>query len=88
MEQSAVLARHRRRRSRLKRPGRVNFQSRVQMYLFKARQRARDEFQCALEELGLTASEARQRSLQRCVSSLDHPRHLVAGTGANQLYEL
>lgn len=89
--QSAVLARH---------PeaafcavettgdGEVNFQSRVQMHLFKARQRARDEYQRALVEVGMTAEQAQRRWLQRSRSSLDHPRHVVAGTGANQLYEL
>jgi predicted nucleotide-binding protein (sugar kinase/HSP70/actin superfamily) len=89
--QSAVLARH---------PeaafctvettgdGEVNVQSRVQMFLFKARQRAREEFQSALKKTGLTVTEAQRRSRRRRRSSLDHPRHFVAGTGANQLYEL
>jgi len=68
--------------------GEVNFQSRVQMYLFKARQSARAEFECAQQKLGLPADEARRRYASRHRSSLRHPQHVVAGTGANQLYEL
>jgi len=68
--------------------GEVNFQSRVQMYLFKARQRARAEFDSALAERRLTAADARWRYARRRHSSLDHPPHVVAGSASNQLYEL
>jgi hypothetical protein len=39
--------------------GAVNFQSRVQMYLSKAKQSARDEFEKALEQHGLSAQAVR-----------------------------
>lgn len=68
--------------------GEVNFQSRVQMHLFKSRQKARAEFERVRTERGLTDAEARERYDRRRRSSLDQPRRIVAGTAANQLYEL
>jgi len=53
--------------------GDVNFQSRVQMYLFKARQKTRAEFDRALAEHCLTRGEARDRYDRRRRSSLDQP---------------
>jgi hypothetical protein len=58
------------------------------MHLFKARQKARAEFERVRAERGLTEGEARERYDRRRRSSLDQPRHVVAGTAANQLLEL
>ncbi|MBI3865841.1 MAG: 2-hydroxyglutaryl-CoA dehydratase [Planctomycetia bacterium] len=68
--------------------GEVNFQSRVQMFLFKARQVARVEFAAALEQRGLTLDAAREQLKQRRHSAIAVPAHVVAGTGANQVYAL
>ncbi len=40
--------------------GAVNFYSRVQMYLFKARQRAREEYEATLEKYGVTDEQVRE----------------------------
>ena len=71
--------------------GAVNVQSRVQMDLFKARQKATTEFDELLEKTGLSHEEA----LKRVASSgraraLYYPPHVdgVAGTGANHLMQL
>ena len=70
--------------------GAVNFYSRVQMYMFKARERARQEFEDALAHHGITEAQAREFIEQ-------HPRygrtfykapHVVAGTGADLIHEI
>ena len=68
--------------------GAVNFQSRVQMFLFKARQKARSEFDSALLQCGLTAENARICCQRRRKASLCYPRHVVAGTAANEVFEI
>ena len=62
--------------------GAVNFQSRVQMFLFKARQKAKVEFDEAVQNYGKELS-----SLRLGQKGMDYPKHKVAGTGANLVFE-
>lgn len=70
--------------------GAANVYSRIQMALFKARGRAEAEFETALDRLGLSVEEARRRAGRRwrLRGALHYPRHTVAGTAANAVYEL
>ncbi|HZV03441.1 MAG TPA: 2-hydroxyglutaryl-CoA dehydratase, partial [Planctomycetota bacterium] len=70
--------------------GKVNVHSRVQMMLFKAHERARAEFDQALKQAGLTLAEARKLAEKDPLarSPLHHPKHVLTGTGANQVLEL
>jgi predicted nucleotide-binding protein (sugar kinase/HSP70/actin superfamily) len=69
--------------------GAVNFYSRVQMFLFKARQRAQAEYRAALEEHGVTEDQVREvvRS-----SRYGHPfykaPHIACGTGADLVHQV
>ena len=67
--------------------GEVNAQSRIQMDLFKARQRAEEEFRRAVRLSGLNDA-ALPRRLGRRFRALHYPPHVVAGTAANQALEL
>ena len=70
--------------------GRVNFQSRVQMFLFKAKQAARDELDRALVENGVTLEQV-QAFLEknpRFGHSLRKPEHRYAGTAADLVNEV
>jgi predicted nucleotide-binding protein (sugar kinase/HSP70/actin superfamily) len=66
--------------------GAVNVQSRVLMYLFKARQKAQQEYDSLRQASGRSQQVledlARRRGYAR---SLFYPRHKVAGTATNQL---
>ena len=69
--------------------GAVNFYSRVQMYMFKARERARQEYQDALAQYGI--SEAQARAFiegSRYAKTFYKPPHVVAGTGADLIHEI
>jgi len=70
--------------------GATNFYSRVQMYMFKARQLAEAELQKALDDTGLTLDEVRAFLAKhpRYASPLYKPRHRVAGTAADLVYEV
>lgn len=70
--------------------GAVSAYSRVQMALFKARTKAKEELEKALEEKGLTIEDASLRAAEKpkLRSALHYPRHEVAGTAANLAYEL
>ena len=69
--------------------GAVNVYSRVQMMLFKARKAAEKEFNQALEENGITADEFKKRiSGKKWSWSLSYPRHFVAATAANTVFEV
>ncbi len=70
--------------------GAVGIYSRVQMALFKARARAKDEFNKALADNGIEDVESlrKRRAGQKARKALFYPRHKVAGTGANVVYEL
>jgi predicted nucleotide-binding protein (sugar kinase/HSP70/actin superfamily) len=68
--------------------GAVNVYSRVQMMLFKARQKAREEFEAALEEVGMDEETFKKRMAgsRRFTRSLWQPSHKVAGTASNFVY--
>jgi predicted nucleotide-binding protein (sugar kinase/HSP70/actin superfamily) len=70
--------------------GAVNFYSRVQMYLFKARQAAVREFEQALKETGLTLEKARELLAKHPVhgSPLHRSPHRASITSADLVYEL
>ncbi len=66
--------------------GEVNVQSRIQMDLFKARQRAEKEFQEAVANSGLPVEQLRRKAAKR--KALHYPAHVVAGTAANEVLDL
>jgi predicted nucleotide-binding protein (sugar kinase/HSP70/actin superfamily) len=69
--------------------GAVNVQSRVLMHLFKARQKARQEYDALREASGRSQSDLeRQASRRRFAWSLFYPPHRVAGTASNLLIAL
>lgn len=70
--------------------GRVNFYSRVQMYLFKARQAAAAELERACAEHGVTIEQVREfvRATPRFGSSLHKPPHKYAGAAADLVAEV
>lgn len=70
--------------------GAVGIYSRVQMALFKARTRAKDEFEKALAAIGLDDPETLRNGNHdgKSRSAVYYPRHKVAGTAANTLYDL
>ncbi|MBI2391657.1 MAG: 2-hydroxyglutaryl-CoA dehydratase [Deltaproteobacteria bacterium] len=70
--------------------GRVNFYSRVQMYLFKAKLAAQDELDEALAQHGLRKEQVQEflAAHPRFASSLHKSPHAVAGTGADLVHEI
>jgi hypothetical protein len=70
--------------------GKVNVQSRVQMFLFKARLAAQKEYAELLEKLGLTAEQVSEflRQHPRWASPLHRAPHGAAGTAADRLVEI
>ena len=68
----------------------VNAHSRVQMMLFKARQKARAEYEKALAETGLTEDQFRQKvaAMRKWKNVKARPLHVVAGAAANLVYSL
>lgn len=69
--------------------GAVNFYSRVQMFLFKARERARKEFDETLAEYGITVEQARAfLKGSRYESSLYKAPHRTAGTSTDILHRI
>jgi predicted nucleotide-binding protein (sugar kinase/HSP70/actin superfamily) len=70
--------------------GAVNFQSRVQMYLFKAKHAAQAEFDSALKDTGLTLEMLSEflSKHPRYAASLHLPPHAVAHTAADLVYEI
>jgi hypothetical protein len=58
------------------------------MFLFKAKQKARSEFESALKNKNLDIKAAAQRLSMRQRKPLSYPRQRVSGTAANQVYEL
>jgi len=70
--------------------GAVGVYSRVQMALFKARARAREEYEKALADIGIDDPEQLRQGKRhgKLRSATYYPRHKVAGTAANALYEL
>ncbi len=70
--------------------GRVNFYSRVQMYLFKAKLKAQDELEAAFKQYGVTKEEAEAWLAKhpRLGSPLHKAPHAVAGAGADLVHEI
>src|SRR5258708_10719937 len=70
--------------------GRVNFYSRVQMYLFKAKQAAVSEYQRALSENGVTLEQVRAflAANPRYGSALHKAPHAYAGNCADLVAEI
>jgi predicted nucleotide-binding protein (sugar kinase/HSP70/actin superfamily) len=69
--------------------GAVNVQSRVLMDLFKARQKAQQEYQHLLDASHFTQPEAEARAAgARFRSAVFYPRHATAGTASNMLVAL
>jgi predicted nucleotide-binding protein (sugar kinase/HSP70/actin superfamily) len=70
--------------------GAVNFQSRVQMYLFKARQAAVQDFESALEKTGLTVERLRAFLKQnpKYGAGLHKSPHFAASTPADLVFEV
>ncbi len=70
--------------------GAVNFQSRVQMYLFKARQAAQVELDRALAQTGLTLERVRQfvRAHPRYASPLYRAPHRATTTTTDLVHEV
>ena len=68
--------------------GAVNVYSRIQMMLFKARQKAKDEFAQALEETGLDEETYRKRvqGSRRWSNPFLRPEHKVVGIAANLVH--
>jgi predicted nucleotide-binding protein (sugar kinase/HSP70/actin superfamily) len=69
--------------------GKVNVQSRVQMFLFKARLAAQKEYADLLAELGLDAAAVKAffDAHPRFASGLHRAPHAAAGTAADRLHE-
>jgi len=70
--------------------GAVNFQSRIQMYLFKARQAAQEELDRALADTGLTMERVREFMKQnpRYASPLYRAPHRAATTTSDLVREI
>jgi predicted nucleotide-binding protein (sugar kinase/HSP70/actin superfamily) len=68
--------------------GRVNFYSRIQMYLFKARAAAEAELDAALAQYGLTKEQVEAYVAKRpgLASALFRPPHHDAGTAADVVH--
>jgi predicted nucleotide-binding protein (sugar kinase/HSP70/actin superfamily) len=70
--------------------GKVGVQSRIQMFLFKARLAAQREYAEALERLGKTADDVRafHQTHPHFASGLHRAPHAAAGTAADRLAEI
>jgi predicted nucleotide-binding protein (sugar kinase/HSP70/actin superfamily) len=70
--------------------GRVNVQSRVQMFLFKARLAAQKEYAELLADLGLDGAKVRSflSANPNFASGLRRSPHAAAGTAADRLHEI
>jgi predicted nucleotide-binding protein (sugar kinase/HSP70/actin superfamily) len=70
--------------------GKVNVQSRVQMFLFKARLAAQKEYAELLEKVGVTAEQVADfmKTHPRWSSPLHRAPHAAAGTAADRLAEV
>jgi predicted nucleotide-binding protein (sugar kinase/HSP70/actin superfamily) len=70
--------------------GRVNFYSRVQMYLFKAKQAAIGEYERALEENGVTLEQVKGflAAHPRFAHAMHKAPHRYAGTGADLVAQI
>jgi hypothetical protein len=69
--------------------GAVNFHSRVQLFLFKARQRAQQELQAALDQYGITREQAQAFvAKSRYGHALYRAPHYACGSAADLIHEI
>ena len=70
--------------------GAVNFQSRVQMYLFKARQAAVEDFERSLAKTGMTLEKLRAflKANPKYAAGLHKAPHYAASTPADLVHEV
>ena len=70
--------------------GKASVHSRIQMMLFKAHERARQELAAALEQAGISEAQAAKRlaASRKLSSPLHYPAHRVATTAANLVAEM
>ena len=70
--------------------GKVNVQSRVQMFLFKARLSAQKEYATLLSELGLDSAKVKAfyKAHPEMATGLHRSPHAAAGTAADRLHEV
>ena len=69
--------------------GAVNFYSRVQLFLFKARQRAQQEIDAALEQYGITREQAQAFLAGSSYgTALHRAPHVACGSGADLIHEI
>ncbi len=70
--------------------GAINVHSRVQMALFRARKKAKEEFDTALARSGISHEAATSKigKSPRLRSAVHYPRHRFATTAANAVLEL
>jgi predicted nucleotide-binding protein (sugar kinase/HSP70/actin superfamily) len=70
--------------------GKVNVQSRVQMYLFKARQAAQAEYQAALDKYGLTVEQVKAfyEAHPKLANGLHRSPHAGAATAVDRVHEI
>lgn len=68
--------------------GEVNFQSRVLMYLFRARRKAREEFDATWQRCRLNPNHLSKKMKRRQKRATHYPVHVVAGSAANRIYAL
>lgn len=66
--------------------GAVNVYSRVQMALFKARKSAQEEYDLAIQQKGY-AENRRKLKIKQKQQAVYYPKHVVAGTAANVVYD-
>ena len=68
--------------------GAVNVYSRIQMALFKARQKAQQDMDEVMQGISLTTEEAKLKLDQESLDSSWYPGHHMASTAANLMYHL
>lgn len=68
--------------------GAVNVHSRIQMALFKVRQKAKDELEQALQQSGLSLDNSQQKIALKNILATQYPTHRRACTAANEVLDL
>jgi predicted nucleotide-binding protein (sugar kinase/HSP70/actin superfamily) len=66
--------------------GEVNFQSRVLMYLFKARRRAKEEFEEVLRARHTSFDQVVRKMKRVQKRATYYPPHVIAGSAANRVH--
>jgi predicted nucleotide-binding protein (sugar kinase/HSP70/actin superfamily) len=68
--------------------GEVNFQSRVLMYLFKARRRAKEEFEEVLRARHTSFDQVVRKMKRVQKQATYYPPHVIAGSAANRVHAI